>query len=255
MRFADLKLAAFQTLQSTTAANADPVDQTEAHRLRARVLGVIIRLGRIAAERTMEDCAQIFRVDPKLIEAWELGSCVPSLPQLERLASYFESPETDVVLGANSLSQLDNEEYLRLRHRLVGALLQSARRAQESSIDEISALTGLDEKLLQRYEYGAEIIPMHHLALLAHTVKRDLSYFTDQGGFSSFKARAAKAETAAATVKDQVLAEFAADSRNNALIRLAMAFRDIDRDDLDRIASALMAISHQRRDPGAKSPT
>lgn len=255
MDYVDLTRAALSALQLPTSADSESVDHDEAHRLRGKILGVLIRQGRLAAERSAEDCARYLSVKPQMIEAWELGDRVPSLPQLEGLASCFKASMSDESLSAAILPQTENDEYMRIRQRLVGALLQSARRAQEASIEDISARTGLDTDLLQRYEYGEFAIPAHHLTVLAQAVQRDLSYFSDSARVNP--RRASPSSRNAATAKDEEadLAQFAADQRNQAFIRLAMAFRDIDREDLDRIASALLAIIRERRDGNGRSPT
>ncbi|MCY3782134.1 MAG: hypothetical protein OXG78_17605 [Chloroflexi bacterium] len=118
---------------------------------------------------------------------------------------------------------------------------------------DLSAKTGLDAELLKRYEYGETTIPVHHLAILAEAVQQDLSYFTDVGGFNRLKKSPATREASSAVDEDADLMEFAADRRNRAFIRLAMAFRGIEREDLDRIASALSAIIRERREANGRS--
>ncbi len=255
MDYADLTRVALSALQSSTSADSEYVDHDEAHCLRGKILGVLIRQSRLAAEVTTEDCARYLSVKPQLIEAWELGERAPSLSQLEGLASCFKAPMSDESLSAAVLPQAEQDEYMRIRQRLAGALLQSARRDQEASIEDISARTGLDADLLQRYEYGESVMPVHHLTALAQAVQRDLSYFTDSAGVSLRRASPSARNAATAKDEDVDLAQFAADQRNRAFIRLAMAFRDIDREDLDRIASALLAIIRERRDENGRSPT
>ena len=50
------------------------------------------------------------------------------------------------------------------------------------------------------------------------------------------------------------LVRFAADDKNQDYIRLAMAFRQIDREDLQRIAEALYTIISASRDANGRSP-
>ncbi len=255
MDYVDLTQVALRTLQSSVPTDSAHVNHDEAYCLRGKILGVLIRQGRLAAERSAEECARYLSVEPEIIEDWELGKRVPSLPQLEGLASCFKAPMIDESLSAVDQSQTEYDEYLRIRQRLVGALLQSARLAQEISLEDMSAKAGLDLALLKRYEYGESTIPLHHLTMLARAVERDLSYFTDTGGFSRIKKRQTAREYTIATDGDADLVEFAEDYRNRAFIRLAMAFRDIDREDLDRIASALFAIIRERRDNNGRSRT
>ena len=255
MDYVDLTRAALSALQFSTSADSEYIDHAEAHCLRGKILGVLIRQSRLAAEVTSEDCARYLSVKPQLIEAWELGERVPSLPQLERLASCFKASMFNEPLSAVILPQAEQDEHMRIRQRLVGALLQSARRAREASLEDISARTGLDTDLLNRYEYGESTMPAHHLAAIAQAVQRDLSYFTDSAGVNLRRTSASARRTATANNEDADLAQFAADQRNRAFIRLAMAFRDIDRKDLNQIASALLAIIRERREDNGRSPT
>ena len=255
MRFEDLTHAAFRTLQSTSTGGPDCADHDEAHRLRGRILGVLMRQARLAAERTGEDCARYLSVDAETIEAWELGISVPSLPHLEMLAGFFKLPIADETENASDPLPPGNDEYWRLRQRIVGALLQSGRKAQDLSAEDLSAKTGLDAKLLGKYEYGEAAIPVHHLTILAEAVHLDLSYFADAKGINRQNMSSTAHEASPATDEDADLVEFAADRRNRAFIRLAMAFRDIDREELDRIASALSAIIGERRVVNGQSQT
>ena len=131
-------------------------------------------------------------------------------------------------------------------------MLQSARWAQDASYEDISAKTGLKTDLLLGYEFGEITIPVHHLTALAHAVQQDPSYFTASSGVNVRRKYPAPRGSMATNDDDTYLLEFAADNRNRAVIRLAMALRDIDRAKLDRIASALLAIIQDKRDDGGR---
>ena len=173
---------ALTTLQSLLPGSNRRVNHAEAHRLRARILGVLLRQGRLAAELTQEDCAEYLKVDPREIEAWELGASVPSLPQLEEISSCFKASSAGEAWSSGRLRPPQNAEYSLLRQRLVGGLLQSARWASDASYEDISAKTGIETDLLVRYEFGEATIPVHHLTVLAGAVKRDLGYFMESAG-------------------------------------------------------------------------
>ncbi len=255
MHFVDLTQVALRTLQSSTSSTNEQYNYEQAHSLRGKILGVLIRQGRLASEVTAEDCALYLSVEPQLIEAWELGKDVPSLPQLEGLGDCFKAANDGEPISASALPLPARDEYLRLRQRLLGALLQAVRRAREISIEGVSANTGLDVELLKKYEYGESAIPVHHLTMLAQSFEQELGYFTDTGGYGRIKKQRTSRETAKATDEEAELMHFATDYRNQAFIRLAMAFRDIDREDLDRIADALLAIIRDGRDANGRSLT
>lgn len=229
----DLPRQAFDWLRVSQPSESAAYDHERAHALRGKILGALIRRGRLAAQCDADDCALSLKIQADYIEAWELGQCAPSLPQLESLSRFFQAPD--------SVAALD-DEYARIRQSLIGALLQSARLSKALSLEDMSVMTGLAADLLRRYEFGETQLPAHHLIALAHALDRDLDFFADlmpaKGAAPQTQVPHAVVEPAA----DDRLTQFTADQRNHAFIRLAMAFRDMERDALDRVASALLAI-------------
>ncbi len=251
MRFPNLTQVVLSTLQSSISPGIARANHDEGHRLRAKILGVIIRKARQDVELSAEDCARYLGEPPKTIEAWEYGQSAPSLAQLESLADCFQLSNGSELLGQRPHKL---GEYARLRQRLAGALLRSARRANDNSLRDLGAQTGLDAELLTRYEFGETAIPVHHLAILARALGRDISYFEDSADLGRRVMEDKLGETIRANDDEAQIKEFAADGRNEPFIRLAMAFRDIDRDDLGRLASALAAIIRERRDSNGLPP-
>ena len=82
MSFEDISARMKQA--QTEATSAPPA--AESFRVRARMVGVLLRDARLSAGRSPEDCARLLHVDAAQVERWELGDEVPSLPQLELLA-------------------------------------------------------------------------------------------------------------------------------------------------------------------------
>jgi len=60
--------------------------------LRTRKLGVLIRDTRLAARKTLPECAGSIGVTPGILRAWEEGRRSPSLPELEILAFSLNLP-------------------------------------------------------------------------------------------------------------------------------------------------------------------
>ena len=253
MDYADLTQAALQALQPSIAETSQKIADDEVYRLCGRILGALIRKSRLEAERTQEECASFLRVEPQSIESWEFGDLAPSMPQLELLARFFKGRTSDNGFGPVSEKFTAQEEYIVLRQRLIGGMLREARNAMKQSIDELSAKTGLDGDLLERYEFGETTIPVSHLTVLALAVKRDLSYFTEQPSSATDSDQMDNAGPAS-TVDDHELRQFVADSENRDFIRLAMAFRHVERANLHQIADALFAIIRARGDSNGWSP-
>ena len=75
------------------SAGEQVYDFEESYRIRAKMLGVLLRDARQSAARTIEDCARLLNVMPDLIERWEYGEQVPALPQLETTGLLFGCPD------------------------------------------------------------------------------------------------------------------------------------------------------------------
>ena len=131
MDHVDLTQAAVEALQSAPSSATASHNLEEAHDLRGRILGVLIRRGRLAAQLSAADCASILHVDAQQIETWEVGASAPSLPQLELLTAYMLAVTGGDSVESTDFSGLDSAEYCLLRQRMIGAKLKLARQAQD----------------------------------------------------------------------------------------------------------------------------
>jgi len=165
-------------------AENKPYDFEESYRLRAKMLGVLLKDAREAAARTVEDCARLLQVAPELIEQWEYGDSAPSLPQLELLAYYLDVPVShfwgmETLKTSRSGQQSSQPEYVRLRDKMIGALLRQAREEAGSSIEELSEISGIPAEDISSFELGELSPPMHQLAVLAGGVDKNVSHFLE----------------------------------------------------------------------------
>lgn len=248
----DLTQAALEALQPSSIEMSDNGSYEEARSVRGRILGVLIRKWRIQAERTPAECAEFIRSEPQMIEAWEYGDSVPCWPQLELLSLYFNGRSANSRDFALTKDNAARREYMLLRQRLIGALLRAARETIGWSTDELGERIGHDADLIKRFELGEDKIPVSDLAALAQCLKRDLAYFTalPQAPPSSLVTDETSELTAE---KHSDLRQFAIQSENRAFIKLAMAFKHIEPDDLHRIADALFAIISAKVDSNGRS--
>lgn len=248
----DLTQAALEALQPASLEMSDNGNHDEARSVRGRILGVLIRKWRIQAERSPTECAEFMRAAPKTIEAWEYGESVPCWPQLELLSLYFNGRSANSRDHALTNDNAARLEYMLLRQRLIGALLRAARETIGWSIDELSARIGLEADLIKRFELGEEKIPVSVLAALAQSLKRDLAYFTalPQAPLHSLPGKSTGESSLESNTEFR---QFATQNENRAFIKLAMAFKHIEPDDLHRIADALFAIISAKADSNGRS--
>jgi len=223
-----------------------PYDYAESYRLRGKMLGVLIRDARISASRTVEDCARLLQVSSAQIEAWEYGDDVPSLPQLELLAYYLDIPVSH-FWGSETRSNQQNKssvqlEYVALRNRMVGGLVRSAREDENLSIEDLSEATKIDTALLQQYEYGDVVIPMHHLTVIAGSVNRNLDYFLESNSFVG-ELLQMRAEWQKFMDLDEDVRQFAANQTNLGFLKIAMLFSDMPTPTLRKIAEGMLEIT------------
>ena len=222
---------------------------SEVQLIRSKILGVQIRLSRQETGRTLEDCASNLQVSEEQFSAWEYGDEVPSLPQLELIASYLDVPVSQFWQENASDKTLkpgtEHDEFVALRQRLVGGLLRAARQAEQLTVEQLGDLVSLDVALIRQYEYGERLIPVDQLSALAKVLDRDLNFFLEDD-----EVHVAELKTQASTQVDQdlpeVLRQYSTDDKTLGLIKLAVAFSHIPSEELHKIAHALLAISEAK---------
>ncbi len=160
------------------------MDIQETLALRNRIIGVLLRDARIRADKTKRECAELLGVSTATITAYEDGRKPASLPELEVLAYFLDTPvahfwdEQARLLVEEKLPPL--EEVMRLRHRIVGALLRQARLDADITQKELAQVLGCSPARISSYEYGERPIPLAELEVLAEVLERPLEYFLDE---------------------------------------------------------------------------
>ncbi len=217
--------------------------------LRARHLGSLIRDGRLAANLSPDECAQAIGVPLETYEAYELGEKAISLPELETLSYFLKIPlenfwEREPISskeGAHNLSHV--EQLMRIRHRMVGALLRQARLEAGFSLDQLSERVEIDPAQLESYELGKEPVPLPELETLSGVLHRSIREFHDkQGpvGVWNAQQRALK-DFLAMPLELQV---FVSRPVNRPYLELAMRLSDMSVDKLRTVAEGLLEITY-----------
>jgi transcriptional regulator with XRE-family HTH domain len=224
-----------------------PFDFSESYLLRAKMLGVLIRDARLNAARTVEDCARLLRVETHLIEMWEYGEAVPSLPQLELLAYYFDIPVSHFwgqqTLENDRANKTDAQlEYIQLRQRMIGALLRQAREERQIPADQVAATANISVETLQQYEVGEAPIPMHELSVLAGAVHRNMSYFLESSSYIGMLLQIREEWKQFLALEDEVR-QFAANPLHLGFLKIAMTFGKMPAEELRKIAEGMLEIS------------
>lgn len=224
-----------------------PYDFDESYRLRGRMVGVLLRDARLSAARTIEDCARLLNVSPEQIQAWEYGDSVPTLPQLELLAYYLDVPVSH-FWGMETLNEEQKEpkdsqpEYIRLRDRMVGALLYQAREEAELSYEALAEQTGLDAARIKAYEMGEASPPVHELSVLASSLNKNLDYFLEPSGQIGELLAMREAWKHFAELPEEIRA-FAANPKNVGFIHIAVLLSQMPADRLREVGASILDIT------------
>lgn len=230
-------------------ANTQPAtyDYDESYRLRSKMLGVLIRDARLNAARTIDDCARLLKIDATVIESWEFGDTAPTLPQLELLAYYLDVPVSH-FWSQKTLEQDKSEkataqgEYMALRNRMIGALLKSAREAENLSLEDVSEQVNIPIEVLQQYEVGEVAIPMNHIGVLASIVNRNMDYFLETTSYVGELLRM-REEWKHFSDLDPDVRAFAANPLNIGFIKIAITFSEMSAEQLRRAAEGMLEIA------------
>lgn len=156
--------------------------------IRTKKLGLLIRDARLAARRSVPECAQAIGVKSGLFRAYEDGRKAPSLPELETLVYFLDLP-IDHFWGkevrsesAPSYEKLDLTKLLAVRQRKIGALLKQERMNASISIRNLAQDTGISGSRIKAYELGEKPIPLPELEVLITTLGGRIESLFDRSG-------------------------------------------------------------------------
>jgi transcriptional regulator with XRE-family HTH domain len=244
---ARMKAARPATAASPAPAADRPTDHRESYRIRARMVGVLLRDAREAAQRSIDDCARLLRVDDAQIERWEFGDEVPSLPQLELLAWFLGVPVShfwgvDTLEATRQDPARAQHDYLSLRDRMIGALLRIAREERGLSLEQVSEETGIEAGQIELYELGEVAVPMHELTVLSNPLRKNLDYFLETSSHLGELLRLREEWKHFTSLPDDIRA-FAANPRNVGFIEIAILFSQMPADSLRRVGESVLNIS------------
>ena len=216
--------------------------------IRTKTLGVLIRDARLAARRTVQDCAEAIGIRNSIFRAYEDGLKAPSLPELEMLVYYLDLPMDHFwsreikSASASRNARLDLSKLLVVRQRKVGALLRQERMKASISIRNLANETGIASSRIKAYELGERAMPLPELEVLVRTLGGRIESFFDQHG------PVGQWLLSEDTVKQFLempmqLREFVAMPVNRPYLELAMKLSNMSRDKLRSVAEDLLDIT------------
>lgn len=246
MSFSDIAGRMRRRADERAEGNA-PRNFEELYRVRARILGVLIRDAREAADLSLEACAARLDVSPETLEAWEYGEAMPALPEIELLAHTLQVPLSH-FMGSQLLSEqaaqqdIDAQEYVTLRQRLIGGLLRQARLNARLTPEQLAADAGITAGHIQVYELGQRPIPLPVLVSLAAACGVSLStFYEDISRVGDFLALQEDLKRLGEMPEE--MRRFVTRPVNQAYLELAMKLSRMSSQEMRDIAEAILNIT------------
>ncbi len=212
---------------------------------RAQVLGKLIRDAREHAERSIADCAQVLRTTPKVYEKIEQGEHSVSLPDLEVLALYLQTP-MGYFWGSETLREKPHIDYANLaalRHRVIGVLLRQQRLKERRSVQDLADELNVPSRRIEAYESGEEPIPYLELEALSKYLNAPVDHFLD-----AERGPLGRHETEISLLKQYYalspeLQAFLANPQNSVYLETAQRLSIMDVKQLRQIAESILEIT------------
>lgn len=155
-------------------------------KIRSKKIGVLLMDARLYRGKNIQECAKIIGVSDEVYASYEYGMASPSLPELESLAYYLRIPldhfwKNEIVSARSSFNQrVDFEKLIKLRHKIIGTLIQQARTNSNITLERMAELSGVSAHDMESYELGETPLPLPELESISQILNRPVSDFQDQ---------------------------------------------------------------------------
>jgi transcriptional regulator with XRE-family HTH domain len=216
--------------------------------IRTKKLGLLIYDARLAAGKTLEECAKMTGIDPNKLNSIEKGYVAPSLPEVEILSYVFNIP-TEHFWGNKTLSTQKNadlsekfQQLLSLRHRMIGANIKKKRTENSLSSNDLAEEAGFDLETFEKIENGELEITIPKLELIAKALHCPIEDFFDSKGFIG-QWREDLEETQKIKSLPEDLKKFVAKPINIPYIELAIRLSELDVNRIRSVAEGLLEIT------------
>ncbi len=216
--------------------------------LRRKILGVLLQGARQKSGRTKQECAAVLGVRPSLITAYEEGRRNISLPELELLAYFLDTPlasfwsEGEVLVVPEPTPP--PERLVALRQRIIALLLREARTKAKKSAQDLAAILGCSPRVVKAYERGQRAIPVAHLELLCEHLGVPIAYFLDEGVGAVGERELNDRLFEQFSVIPGELKQFVVQPINEMYLRVAMRLAEKPATELRGIAESILEITY-----------
>lgn len=214
------------------------MSEEQALSLRTKMLGAMVREARLSAGKSIRESAELIGTSSSTFSSYEHGRKGISLPELEVLAfayrvplKTFWSPQSS---GSEEEKEVDTEQEIKLRQRLLGAQLRKQRQAADLTIKALAERVDFPTSRISDYERGQRPIPLPELEVLTGALGHQLEEYVELDGpignwirerrlFDDFRQLSAE------------LQRFVTDPKNRAYLRLARDLSALPKEELQSV--------------------
>ena len=210
----------------------------------------LISKARQAAGKTIRECADALGIPIKRFNRLEAGQEIPSLPEVEMLAFFFELPprvflsEEEPEFGAPIASPEQIQQLILLRQRIISATLQLARANKKLSLKQLSAQANIPSARIKRYELTALPIPLNELQALCTALEIKLDSLLDQSSFAAGMQKLIQ-EKQRYQALPQEIKDFINEPANLPFLTLAMRLKQTGVENIESLAQGLQQLAER----------
>ncbi len=210
----------------------------------------LISKARQAAGKTTRECADALGIPIKRYTRLESSREIPSLPEVEMLAYFFELPPRvflsaeEPEFGVPKASPEQIQQLILLRHRIISATLQLARANKKLSLKQLSDQTGIPAARIKRYELTALPIPLNELQALCASLEIQLDELMDQSSFAAEMQKLLQDKELYQALPREIK-DFISDPANLPFLTLAMRLQQTGVENIEGLAQGLQQLAER----------
>lgn len=221
---------------------------SETIKLRRKILGVLVQKARTQAGKTIKECAQALGISPRTFSSIEKGEKELDLAQLETLAHFLGiSPlmiwDGNLPEAPAAAFNPPSEEAVKVRHKIIGLLLEQARKQAGKSTTEAARRLGVSARTIRAYEKGEKAVPLSHLELLADLYGIEKGYFLQQSLFPPDERQRLAEEFEQFAKLPPEIREFVVKPANILYLKSAMHLSRMSAEEIRSFAESLLDIT------------
>jgi transcriptional regulator with XRE-family HTH domain len=218
--------------------------------VRKRIMGILLHDARDAAGHSIEETADMLGINPEEYARFEGGDHTPTLPQLEILAYFFNTPIKH-FWGTQTLVETKKEhnikervpELVMLRQRVIGARIRQLRERAGLSLSDVAERSGMSANQLEVVERGLLSLPVTLLERVANAVNSNIDDLLDGHGTVGNWLQAQEQFDAFAELPTD-LREFIVRPINRSYLELAIRLSQMKVNELRTIAESILEITY-----------